>query len=252
MSMTQAQLLAALTDEMNATGSSQWSPATLLSWLDLAFWQEWANILNANNVYYSQSVTVTLDSNGQFAISALTNGSADAVKNFYRVLSLAQPQGGNQPCLFYRQTRYQDYPNPQPNQGTYLSGLWYRLGQQIQVMPVQSGLQLSVQVNYRPPRPSQLSGSSVVVDFPDGYEMLLVFVAAMYALNKGGSETEAAGTMSVMATNIRAMMLMDLARQGTWPIVATAFDSPQDWGGVFLFALGLGAAVLHHLPQLMG
>ena len=231
MSMTQAQLLAALTDEMNATGSTQWSSGTLLSWLDLAFWQEWANILNANNVYYSQSVTVTQDVNGQFAISALTTGAADAVKNFYRILSLAQPQGGNQPQLFYRQTRYKDYPNPQPNQGTYLSGLWYRIGTQIQVMPVANGQQMSVQVNYRPPRPSQLSGSSVVVDFPDGYEMLLVFVAAMFALNKGGSETPAANTMAQMATEIRSMMLMDLARQGTWPIVAESFDRPEDWAG---------------------
>ena len=229
--MTQAQLLAALTDEMNATGSSQWSSATLLSWLDLAFWQEWANILNANNVYYSQSVTVTQDSNGQFAISALTTGSGDTQKNFYRILSLAQPQGGNQPQLFYRQTRYQDYPNPQPNQGTYLSGLWYRIGTQIQVMPVANGQTMSVQVNYRPPRVDQLATGASVVDFPDGYEMLLVHVAASYALTKGGSEVEAAQAIQAKADQIRSMMLLDLARQGTWPIVATAFDTPDQWGG---------------------
>lgn len=231
MTMTQAQLLAACRDEMNAAGSSQWSDATLLSWLGLASWQEWANILNANNVYYSQSVTVTQDSSGQFAISALTTGSGDTQKNFYRVLSLAQPQGGNQPCLFYRQTRYQDYPNPQPNQGTYLSGLWYRIGTQIQVMPVQAGLQMSVQVNYRPPRVDQLSLSSVSVDFPDGYEMLLVHDAASYALMKGGSEAQASAQIQAKGDAIRSMMLLDLARQGTWPIVSTSFDRPEDWAG---------------------
>ncbi len=231
MTMTQAQLLAATRDEMNAAGSTQWTDATLLGWLGLASWQEWANILNANNVYYSQSVTVTQDANGQFALSALTTSSGDTQKNFYRILSLAQPQGGNQPCLFYRQTRYQDYPNPQPNQGTYLSGLWYRLGQQIQVMPVQAGLQMSVQVNYRPPRVDQLSAPSIAVDFPDGYEMLLVHDAAAYALMKGGSEAQAAQQIQAKGDTIRAMMLLDLARQGTWPIVATAFDTPQDWGG---------------------
>ena len=229
--MTQAQLLAATRDQMNAAGSTQWSDATLLSWLGLASWQEWANILNASNVYYSQSVTVTQDANGQFAISALTTGTADTQKNFYRILSVAQPQGGNQPQLFYRQTRYQDYPNPQPNQGTYLSGLWYRLGTQIQVMPVASGQTMSVQVNYRPPRVDQLSTASVVVDFPDGYEMLLVHDAAMLALQKGGSEAQAAAVLRAQGDQIRSMMLMDLARQGTWPIVATSFDSPFDWGG---------------------
>lgn len=231
MSMTQAQLLAALRDEMNAASSAQWSDATLLSWLGLASWQEWANILNANNVYYSQSVPVTQDSNGQFAISSLTTGSGDTQKNFYRILTLAQPQGGNQPMLFYRQSRYQDYPNPQPNQGVYLSGLWYRLGTQIQVMPVQSGQQMSVQVNYRPPRVDQLATSASVVDFPDGYEMLLVHDAAAYALLKGGNEADAAAQIQAKGDTIRAMMLLDLGRQGTWPITATAFDTAFDWGG---------------------
>jgi hypothetical protein len=133
--------------------------------------------------------------------------------------------------LFYRQTRYKDYPNPQPNQGTYLSGLWYRIGQQIQVMPVANGQQMSVQVNYRPPRPSQLSGSGVTVDFPDGYEMLLVHDAAVFALQKGGSEAEAASVLRATGENIRSMMLMDLARQGTWPIVSESFDRPEDWAG---------------------
>ena len=231
MSMTQAQMVTALYDEMNATGSNQWSNAVLLSWLDIAFWLEWANLLNANNVYYSQNVTVTQDSNGQFDISSLTNGTGNSVKNFYRVLTLCQPVGGAQPQLFYRQTRYQDYPNPQPNQGTYLSGLWYRIGTKIQVMPVASGQQMAVQVNYRPPRPSQLLASSDLVDFPDGYEMLLVFVAGMYALRKGGSEATAASIFKQTADDIRAMMLLDLGRQGTWPIVSTSFDQSQDWGG---------------------
>ena len=231
MTMTQAQLLAATKDEMNATGSNQWSDATLLAWLGLAFWQEWANILNANNVYYSQNVTVTQDSNGQFALSALTTGSGDTTKNFYRILTIAQPQGTAQPQLFYRQTRYQDYPNPQPNQTTWLSGLWYRIGTQIQVMPVAAGQTMAVQVNWRPPRPDQLSTSSIAVDFPDGYEMLLVHDAAVYALQKGGSEAQAAQVIRATADMIRGQMMMDIGREGTWPKVATAFDQPQDWAG---------------------
>ena len=231
MSMTQAQLLAALRDEMNAAGSGQWSDATLLSWLGLASWQEWANILNANNVYYSQNVTVTQDSNGQFAISALTTGSGDTQKNFYRVLTIAQPQGTQQPQLFYRQTRYQDYPNPQPNQSTYLSGLWYRIGTQIQVMPVAAGQQMSVQVNYRPPRVDQLSTGSIAVDFPDGYEMLLVHDAAAYALLKGGSEAQAAALIQAKGDTIRNMMMLDIGREGTWPKIALSFDRPEDYAG---------------------
>lgn len=229
--MTQAQLLAATRDQMNATGSPQWSDSTLLSWLGLAHWQEWANLLNANNVYYSQNITVTQDVNGQFPIANLTTGSGDAQKNFYRILTLAQPTSVTQPQLFYRNTRYQDYPNPQPNQQTYLSGLWYRLGTQIQVMPVQNGQTMAVQVNYRPPRVDQLSGSGVTVDFPDGYEMLLVLMAGVFALQKGGNEAQAAAVLKATADMVRAQMMMDLGRQTTWPIVATAFDRTEDWAG---------------------
>lgn len=231
MTMTQAQLLAATRDQMNATGSSQWSDATLLAWLGLAHWQEWANILNANNVYASQNVTVTQDSNGQFAWSALTTGTGNATKNAYRILTLAQPAGGNQPQLFYRQTRYVDYPNPQPNQGTYVSGLWYRIGSSIQVMPVASAQQMAVQVNWRPPRVDQMAAPTDSVDFPDGYEMLLVHDASALALQKGGSEVQAAQVLRVQADQIRAMMLLDIGREGRWPIMAQSFDQPMDWGG---------------------
>ena len=231
MTMTQGQLLAATRDQMNATGSTQWSDATLLSWLGLASWREWANLLNANNVYYSQNITVTQDANGQFAISALTTGSGDTQKNFYRILTIAQPTGAAQPQLFYRGTSYREYPNPQPNQQTYLSGLYYRIGTQIQVMPVANGQQMAVQVNYRPPRVDQLSTSSINVDFPDGYEMLLVLDAGVMALQKGGSEAGAASVLKSTAEEIRNQMMMDLGRQDTHPIIAQSMDKPDDWAG---------------------
>lgn len=228
MSMTQAQLLAALRDQMDATSSTRWSDATLLSWLGLASWQEWANILNVNNVYYSQSITTTQGATGLIALSALSNGTGDSAKNFYRILSLAQPSGADQQ-MFYQEIKYAQAPNPLATQGT--TGYWYRLGTNIQCLPVAAGLSMSVQVNFRPPRVDQLSASSIAVDFPDGYEMLLVHVASAFALQKGGAETQAAAILRKTADDIRSMMLMDIGRQGTRPIVMSSFDSPGDWGG---------------------
>lgn len=227
--MTRAQLTALTREVMQATGSSQWSDATLQSWLGLAHWQEYGNILNVINSWQMQAVNVTQDADGRFAVSALSTGTGDTAKNFYRILALAQPATtGGVYQFFYQQSQFKMYPNPQPN--TAMPYVWYRYGQYIQVLPVQNGVGLTVTVNYRPPRVDQLSADSIAVDFPDGYETLLAWRAAGLALRKGGTEAEAAFVMDQTAKEIREEMLMDLGRTGTTPIIAGAFDDISDWG----------------------
>jgi hypothetical protein len=213
---------------MQATSSPQWSDATLQTWLGLAHWQEYANLLNIINSYQMQQITVTQDSNGQFAISSLSTGSGDSAKNFYRILALAQPStAGGEFQFFYQQTQFKMYPNPQPQ--TAMPYVWYQFGRYIQVLPVQSGVSLTCTVNWRPPRVDQLSSDSVAVDFPDGYESLLAWRAAGLALRKGGEEPQAAMLMDNTAKAIREEMLLDLGRVGTTPIIAGAFDDISDW-----------------------
>lgn len=229
MSKTRAELTSAVREVMNAAYSTQWTDANLQMWLGLAHWTEYANLLNAINTYTLQQVTVTQDVNGQFTLASLSTGSGDTAKNFYRMLSLTQPAQTNGIIqIFYQETRYELYPNPQPN--TAMPYVWYRYGSNVQVLPVQYGTSLTATVNYRPPRVDQLSADSVAVDFPDGYESLLVFRAAALALRKGGSEVPAAKEWDRQADALRALMLMDLARTGTKPIVARAFDDASDWG----------------------
>lgn len=231
MSVTRAALTTLTRQCMNAVGSNQWSDAELQTWLGLASWQEWANLLNMNNQYYMQAITVTQDSNGQFNVSDLTTGSGDTAKYFYRVLTIAQPSTPiGQIQFFYKEVRYKLFPNPQPN--TSLPYVWYRYGSKLQILPVSSGQQMTVTVNYRPPRVDQLSADNITVDFPDGYESLLAWRATELALNKGGSENPAAMIARQMAADIREPMLDDLGRQSTNPIVADAFDSPDDWGAL--------------------
>lgn len=228
MSMTSADLTTMTREIMNAASSGQWSDATLRTWCGIAQWKLQADLLGANNVFYVNTVTVTQDSSGQFNISSLTTGSTDSTKYFFRILTVAQsttPTG--QWPFYYRQSRLQDFPNPQPN--TSLPYIWYRAGSVIQVMPIQAGQALTVQCNYRPPRCDQLSTTSVAVDFPSGYEELIAWWAASTALVKGGSETQAARDIRTTATEMRDNFLEELGRQGTWPIVAQAFDTPQDW-----------------------
>lgn len=230
MAMPVDQAVAECREIMSATGSNQWSDAILKSWCGIAQWKLQADLLNINNVFYSQSVTVSQDSNGQFTVASLTTGSADAKKYFYRILSVALPAtSGGVYQYFYRQSRYQDFPTPQPN--TSLPYVWYRLGSQIQILPVSSGHSMAIQVNYRPPRVDALSGGSIAIDFPEGYEDLIPWYAASLALVKGGTETQAAKDIAAQTQVMTDNFLQDLGRQGTWPIVAQSFDTADMWGG---------------------
>ncbi len=230
MSFTVDECVALTREIMNAVSSTQWSDASLTTWCGQASWQLWANLLNANRYINMQQVIVTEDSNGQFDVSSLTTGSTDTTKYFYRILTVAQPSGQTaQVQFFYRQSRYEDYPNPQPN--TSLPYVWYRFGSKIQILPVAAGQQLTITTNYRPPSVSQLASGSSVVDFPEGYEMLIPWRASQFALIKGGSETAAAADIRNWAENMEHQMLQDLGREGRWPIVAEAFDLAVDWGG---------------------
>lgn len=226
MSMTRTQLTALTREVMQATGSSQWSDATLQTWLGLAHWQEYANLLNIINSYQMQAVTVTQDANGQFTIASLSTGSGNTAKYFYRILALAKPSAAG--GYFYKQSQFKFDPNPSLSASP--NYIWYPYGRYIQVSPVESGTTMTATVNFRPPRVDQLNADSDTVDFPDGYESLLAWRAAGLALRRGGAELQAAQAMDAMAKDIREEMLLDLGRVGTTPIIAGAFDDPSDWG----------------------
>ncbi len=230
MSMTGQQAIDQTREIMNAAGSTQWSDPVLLTWVGVAHWREYANLLNINRFYKMNQVAVSQDANGQVAFSSLSTGSADAKKYFYRVITVSQPANAvAQQQFYYRQSSYDQYPNPQPN--TSLPYVWYRFGDQMQVLPVSSGQGLTVTVNWRPQRADRLSGLSIAIDFPDGYEELLPWRAAWLALTKGGSEVQAAGDINDVAEGLKTTMLEDLGRESTWPTIARAFDDASDWGG---------------------
>lgn len=237
MSMTVDQAVAMTREIMNATSSTQWSDAILTSWCGLSHWQLWANILNTNRYWKFQQVSVTQDSNGQIDTADLNTGSGDTKQYWYRILSVAQPQvaGGASPAavqFFYRQARYEDWPNPQPN--TSLPYIWYQRGAQLQIMPVAAGTNMTITTNYRPPSVSMLATGSSVIDFPDGYEALIPWRACQMALLKGGSETRAALDIKQKADDMEHQMLQDLGRISRWPMVAESFDLPSEWAGSYI------------------
>lgn len=237
MTMTRGELTDAAREFADAVDSPRWSDANIQRLLGLNQWTELGKLLNVNNQYYLNGgdglLTVTQDANGQFNWSDLTTGSGDSVKTVYRVLTLGQPSGGNgagtSGPLYYREVPYIRFPNPQPS--TSLPYVWYRIGSKVQILPAVSGQQLTAVVNYRPCRIEDLSSDDVDVPFPDGYELMLAYLAAANMLDKGGAESGAANVLLANAASIRDDMMLDLGRMSIQPKIAYATDDPNDWGG---------------------
>lgn len=229
--MTTREELRDLTRELaDAVDSPRWSDASIDKMLGIAQWTEQAGLLNANRMMYVQSVDVTQDSEGKFAIADLTTGSGNSTKHFYRVLTMAQPNNASATAqLYYREATYEEYPNPQPS--TSLPYVWYQFGDDIQILPACSGLSMRVVCNYRTVPVDQLDDDADDVLFPTGYESLLAYVAGAMMLDKGGQEAGAANVLLANAEWIRQAMLMDLGRRSTMPTVARSFDDRLAWGG---------------------
>lgn len=228
--MTREELRDFTREVADAVDSPRWSDSGIDALLGLAQWTEQGKLLNANNQFYINTVTTTQDSSGQFTVASLTTGSGNTTKHFYRVLLMSQPNNAAATAqLYYREVPMVLYPNPQPS--TSLPYVWYRIGANIQILPAVSGQQMSVVCNYRTVPVDQLNDDSDDVQFPEGYEKLLGYVAGAMMLDKGGAEAGAANVLLATAESIRSDMLLDLGRMGMRPIIAQSMDSPADWGG---------------------
>lgn len=217
MSMTKAAIIAAARERADAVRSARWDDADLGVMLGMVHWSEWAHILNANNVAKVRTVTVTPDSDGVILKSALS----DSTRYFYRILSLRVDD------RFHTPMAYTDAPRPL-EAGYRGSFGWYEKGDGIQLVPVTTS-SAEVTVNYRPTRASALNDGDTV-DFPEGYEYVLVYGLAAEILLKGGAETEAANDMMMRQRVLREDMLADIRRLSVRPTLMAAMDDPSDWG----------------------
>lgn len=234
MSVTRQTLMDLAREIADAVASPKWSDATVRTWLGLVHWQEFKNILNANNEYTLAFMTPTENSSGQFLLTDLDTGTGDDTLTHYRIHSIAQNAAGGAlgvgPYFYYKEVQYRDYPVPQSN--TMMPYVWYLFGSYIQVLPVQPSTTLTVAVNQLPQRADLLASDDSTVVFPAGYETLLAYMTAVHMLVKGGEETPAAQLMKLQADEIRQMMLMDLRRPSIGPTIARALDMSAEWGGV--------------------
>jgi len=217
MSMTKAAIIAAARERADAYRSSRWDDTDLGVMLGAIHWREWADILNANNMYRVHTFSVTPDSNGQVAKSSLQ----DSTRTFYRILSIKDVD------RFFTPIQYKDAPRP-AQFGYAQAYSWYEFGETIQLVPIVQG-SVDFTVNYRPPRANTLSNSDIV-DFPDGHEYVLVYALAAEMLLKGGAETDAANDLIAFQRSLKEQMLADIRRLSVRPTLMEPMDDAADWG----------------------
>jgi len=224
--VTRADLIEQTREYMDAVGSTRWSDTLISTVLSSVFDAEWSNILNAAPFFKFAQRQPTTASDGTIALSALSSGGGDTQENFYRVLSVSD---GN---VLYEET---DFPEvPLATTTNYLPTyprLYYIAGDSIQILPVASGVDLYIYVNYKPTTINDLASDLSTFDFPDNAHLLLVWEAAAQLLLKGGAETSAANDLRALASIERQSLLDDIRRRTINPTRMAYPDLKYEWAG---------------------
>lgn len=227
MAWTKATYLTRTREWMDAVDSSRWSDAFLLALLGLKGREEWEGLLDASPYWRFTTRATTTDASGQIALSALSSGSGDSQENLYKIVTVTD--GSN---IVYRETDFRSVPlaTVQSVPTLEYDRAYYLIGQTMQVLPVGSGLSITVGVNYTPTPIDQLSADSVEFDFPTGYENVIALSAAADALAKGGAETQATGDLRVLANEYRRQLYASVQNRTANPMVLTPTDNAIWWG----------------------
>lgn len=227
MSMTRDEFVANVRQYMDAESSTRWTEPLILAVGGTVCQTEWSEILAQNQYYRCATRTVTTDSQGRVAIADLTTGSGDSTEYFYRLLT-----GFTDGYTLYTQTDLEYVPlATQTNYQSPFQNLFYLAGDYFQLLPVQSSITLTVQVNHTPPTVAELSSGSSTITIPRGYEWVLVWVTAATLLLKGAAESAAASDLFSLAESARLSNLADLARLTTRRTTPIFQDSAGEWGG---------------------
>lgn len=225
MAKTREQMIELTRQFMDAVDADRWSDSLIVTVLGNVFDGEWSNILNAAPYYTFALRTVTQDSNGQVTFASLNSGSGDSQQNYYRILNVSDGNSN------YSETRYQDVPlATSTNYFPPYGYAYYLVGDYAQFLPIGSGVQMTIGVNYKPTNIADLSSDAAIITYPDSSELILAYAAASKLLNKGGAESAAAQVLARMADEERASLLDDLRRRTINPTRMAYPDSRGDWG----------------------
>ncbi len=194
-------------------------------WIGQIHDAEWKRLLNANPYYRVGRRTPTSDSQGRYLVSDLTTGSGDSQERLYRVIAVAIDN------VVYKEVQMKDFIQTAVNGVLEPWYYWWFEGDYIKALPTQASHQATViAVNHIPTRFDQLSDDSVIVPWVDGYENIIIWMAAIALLNKGGTESLAAMPLHPMAEAARLAMMEDISRRSIAPMQMRYNDASNEWG----------------------
>jgi hypothetical protein len=230
MTWTRTQYMVAARNAADAAGSDRWTDDEIRIALGAVHAREWKKLLNVNRYLRKQAITVTTDSNGRIELAALTTGSGNTAKRFYRVLELMTTDGAR----VYQEVDFNDLPTATLSGqagSSSSSSLYYLDGDYLQLLPVESGLSIIAAVNHIPPRIDQLGADTDSVEWPEDHELVIAYEAAAHILMKGATEASAAAGLQELAEQLRQDMNGDLGRKSTTPQFIGYTDRREEWGG---------------------
>ncbi len=197
-----------------------WPAEVVLDHASLVVQQEWGHLLDMNPRLRLARRVVVVGADGVVPIASLTTD----VQRFERVVRVVDGAVG-----LFELTRA----------GVPCDDVeWQRMGDDL-VMDRPTGTVVTMLITHTPllvrdlPLPPQPPEGALepVVEFPEGWEMLLAYETAAHLLHKGARESDAAGVLESKAEQLRQRMLARLGRDRTAPLLVTATDDPHEWGG---------------------
>lgn len=226
MSATRDELVAETRAIADAENDTRWSATTVLRHLDTVFDAEWGRILAAFPNTRVSHLTPAVDSDGYIQKSALSSGSGDSAKRFYRVVGVRDGSRRYTLADLGDNLLTADLGDSLE----FFGPVYWWEGDALRLNPVPSGT-VTVTVTHRPQLPRALADGASTVTFPEPWEAILAYGAGALMLTKGGSETSAAADLMATADKLRDDMLADLSRRDQQPVLWRYSDSRADWSG---------------------
>lgn len=227
MPLTKAQLRLRVQRKADAVGSGRWDTSAGVGSetdqvIGVAYDREWIRVLDAAPDLRVTKYTATTNNNGQVTASNFSSSSA----RFHRVFALYGPNGA-----VYRRGHFRDYvaAEEQPS----WDRVWYRVGQDLQVLPIEAGATVKVWVVHLPTTFTGLADSAEITVPSDAqsetFQEIVALEAAALLLFKGGAEMTAGQGLQQQAEGLRRQMLNDLARVAEGPTQMRYGDDAGDW-----------------------
>lgn len=224
---------------LDGEGSSRWTPTLIRDTGGMVMTNEWSDLLNQNRALRYAARTVTTDATGCVPLSALDrippplippvspDTQGDSAEYFYRVIG-----GFTDGSRVWVERDAGELPVPLLTGAVApIAPCFVLTGDRFQLLPAIPGTVLSAAVSHTPPTIAQLATDLSQIQFPRGYEYILVWVTAGTLLLKGAAESQAASDLFALADGARKNMLGDVARRTTRPTFASFSDTAQDWAG---------------------